>query len=83
MPDLTRRRNAQPPEPAAQHGYVTRPPAAVGAPMEVNVPDFSGDHFVEIKRWMPIGEELPLEGSEVLVVKDGRGEAWVVAWTPS
>jgi len=81
MADLTRGK-AEPQDPAAQHGFVSMSPAAIGAPMQVNVPDFSGDHFVEITRWVTRGAVLPAVGDEVLVVKDERGEAWVVAWWP-
>jgi hypothetical protein len=81
MPDLTRPEPETPPP--GQHGFVTTPPAALGDPFTVTVPEFSGDHFYQITRWMPRGEDLPALGDEVLVVKDERGEPWCVAWWPS
>jgi hypothetical protein len=81
MPKLTRDFPEAPPP--AEHGFVTTPPAALGDPFTVTVPSFSGEHHYEITRWMPRGEVLPKAGDEVLVVKDERGEAWVVAWEPA
>lgn len=83
MADLTAARTATEIPPPGQHGVVTRAPAAIGAPMQVNVPDFSGDHFVEITRWVLRGSTLPALEDEVLVVKDERGEAWVIGWWPA
>jgi hypothetical protein len=83
MPDLTTNRTDQELDPPAQHGFVTIPPDALGEPMRVNVPDFSGDHFFEITRWSSRGATLPAVDDEVLVVKDERGEAWVPSWWPA
>lgn len=82
MPPRLTRPVPEPPPPA-QHGFVDTVPAAIGDPFTVTVPDFSGDHHYEITRWMPRGAVLPAIGDEVLVVKDERGEAWVVAWEPA
>lgn len=81
MADLTRSK-PEPPEPPALHGFVSRAPAALGDPFEVTVPGFSEQHFYEITRWMPRGEDLPVIGDEVLVIKDDKSEPWVVAWWP-
>lgn len=83
MPDLTTQRTETTIPPSGQHGFVTRAPAAIDEPMEVNVPDFSGDHFVQVRRWDPRGVTLPALEDEVLVVKDDHGEAWVPVWWPA
>lgn len=79
--DLSRQ---QPPEqrPPGQRGVVTTAPAGLGDPFTVTVPGFSEEHFYEITRWMPRGEDLPAVGDEVLVIEDDQSEPWVVAWWP-
>lgn len=81
MPDLSRQ---QPPEqvPPGQRGEVRTAPIDLADSFTVVVPDFSGEHFYEITWWMPRGDDLPAVGDTVLVVKDDKGEAWVVAWVP-
>lgn len=72
-----------PPDPVAHHGTVLEPPAKLGDPFTVKVPDFDDLHVFQIRRWMPRGEELPAPGDEVLVIVDDQAEPWVVAWWPS
>lgn len=81
MVDLARP-EAPPLEPP-QHGIVKTAPAAMGEPFTVSVPDFSGEHVVEIARWATRGNLLPAVGDEVVVLKDERGEAWVPVWWPA
>jgi hypothetical protein len=81
MPDLRRPKTQLPPQP--QYGYVTSAPGSLTDELKVVLPGFSTRHVFEIRRWMPRGEDLPAEGDEVLVVKDDRGEAWVVASWPA
>jgi hypothetical protein len=81
MPDLTRQETEAPAP--GQLGYVTQPPAAVGDPFTVTVPEFSGEHVYQVAYWQPRGDLLPAPGDKVLVVKDEKGEAWVVGWWPA
>lgn len=81
MPNL-----AEPPaptDPIAHHGVVVDPPAALGAPFTVRVPDFDDLHVFEIRRWEYRGSTLPEAEDEVLVVIDDDAEPWVVAWWPA
>lgn len=79
MPNL-----AEPPapsDPIAHHGIVVAPPAKLGDPFTVRVPDFDDLHVYEIRYWMPRSEALPAVGDRVLVIVDDEAEPWVIAWS--
>lgn len=81
MPNL-----AEPPapgDPVAHHGVVVDPPAALGEPFTVRVPDFDELHVFEIRRWQSRAVTVPAAGDEVLVVIDDVAEPWVAAWWPA
>lgn len=81
MPNL-----AEPPlpsDPVAHHGVVVAPPAKLGDPFTVRVPDFDELHVFEIRRWEDRGGQLPVEGDRVLVIIDDEAEPWAAAWWPT
>jgi hypothetical protein len=76
----------------ARHGFVSKAPAALGAPFVVVVPEFDERqdsarpaemHAYEIRRWQSRALTLPAKGDEVLVVVDDQEEPWVAAWWPA
>jgi hypothetical protein len=74
---------APPEPPVAQHGFVSKPPAAIGDPFTATVPDFDEAHVFEVRYWPPRGATLPAVGDEVLIVIDDKAEPWVAAWWPA
>jgi len=77
---------AEPPpptDPVAHHGVVLDPPAALGDPFTVQVPDFDDQHVFQIRRWEYRGATLPAAGDEVLVIVDDESEPWVATWWPA
>lgn len=69
----------------ARHGFVLKPPAALGASFTVTVPGFdaSGAHVFEVRHWSARGLTLPAEGDLVLVLVDDAEDAWAISWWPS
>lgn len=71
-----------PADPVAHHGFVVDPPAKLGDPFTVRVPDFDELYVFEIRRWEARGATIPMAGDEVLVVVDDEAEPWVPMWWP-
>lgn len=77
---------AEPPapsDPVAHHGTVVDPPAALGDPFTVRVPDFDELHVFQIRRWEARGLTLPAVDDECLVIVDDEAEPWVPVWWPA
>lgn len=81
MPNLAE--PAAPSDPVAHHGVVVDPPAKLGDPFTVRVPDFDDLHVFQIRRWEYRGATLPATDDECLVVIDDEAEPWVPAWWPA
>ena len=72
-----------PASPAAHYGVVVEPPAKLGDPFTVLVPDFDDLHVFQIRRWEYRGATLPAKDDKCLVVVDDEAEPWVAAWWPA
>ena len=87
LPDLTRPQITSEADlpPTARIGYVSTPPAELGSPFEVTVPDFDENqiHAFQIRRWQSRAKTIPAIGDECLVILDDEGEPWVSAWWPA
>lgn len=81
MPNLAE--PSLPSHPVAHHGIVVDPPAALGDPFTVRVPDFDDLHVFQIRRWEYRGSTLPAADDECLVIVDDEAEPWVPVWWPA